>query len=289
LIPDIILSMKIRLFIISIIFLSLIVGFALSLPAQAAPAPQQFATNTPLPDGRILYKVQPGDTCIKIGLLNNISVEQLRQLNTNISTDCSNLGAGTLLLIGTGGPSSASATPGPSPTPEPPTITPTPLTGTTEICVLLYDDLNGDAFHQTTEPVIPGGAISVTEINGKYSKTLDTAINPDPNAYQGTCFVDVPAGKYNIGAAIPDNYNPTMSLTYALEIKAGDIAFVPFGAQARDAPAAEPSNTDGGSGPSPFLGLFGGILLLGGLALGFYALRLRAPESKLKRSGLLKK
>ena len=107
----------------------------------------------------------------------------------------------------------ASATPGPSPTPLPPTITPTPQTGTTEICVLLYEDLNGDALHQTTEPVLLGGAISVTEINGKYSKTLDTAINPDPNAYPGTCFVDVPEGSYNIGAAIPDNYNPTMSLT----------------------------------------------------------------------------
>ena len=288
-IPDIILIMKIRLFAILSIFLVFLVAFGLSLPAGAAPSPQQFATNTPLPDGRILYKVQAGDTCIKIGLLNNISVEQLRQLNTNINTDCSNLQAGTLLLIGTGGPASVTSTPGPSPTPEPPTITPTPLTGTTEICVLLYDDINGNALHETTEPAIAGGAISVTEINGKYSKTQETAINPDPTAYQGICFVDVPAGNYNIGAAIPDNYNPTMSLTYTLTIKAGDIAFVPFGAQERDAPAAQTGNPDSGGGPSPFLGFFGGFLLLGGIALGLYALRLRAPESKLKRSGLLKK
>lgn len=262
----------------------------LSHPALAAPAPQQFATNTPLPDGRILYKVQAGDTCIKIGLLNNVSVEQLRQLNTNINADCSNLGEGSLLLIGTGGPASAAtATPGPSPTLEPPTITPTALTGTTEICVLLFDDLNGDALHQTDEPVLVGGAISVTETGGKYSKTLETAINPDATAYQGTCFVEVPEGNYNIGAAIPDNYNPTMSLTYALEIKAGDTAFVAFGAQARDASPAQPGSDAGGGGPSLLLGFFGGLLLLGGIALGWYALRLRAPESKLKRSGLLKK
>jgi hypothetical protein len=281
--------MKIRLAVVLSVFFVFFAGFGLSLPVGAAPVPQQFATNTPLPDGRILYKVQPGDTCIKIGLLNNISVEQLRQLNTNINTDCSNLQAGTLLLVGTGGPSVVTATPGPSPTPLPPTITPTPLTGTTEICVLLYNDINGDALHQTTEPVIAGGAISVTETNGKYSKTLDTSINPDPNAYPGVCFVDVPEGNYNIGAAIPDNYNPTVSLTYALDIKAGDKDFVAFGAQERDAPAAQTGNTDSGSGPSPLLGFFGGLLLLGGLALGFYALRLRAPESKLKRSGLLKK
>ena len=288
-IPDIILSMKIRPVILLSIILVIIVGFGLSLPAQAAPAPQQFATNTPLPDGRILYKVQSGDTCIKIGLLNNISVEQLRQLNTNINSDCSNLQAGTLLLVGTGGPAAVSATPGPSPTPLPPTVTPTPLTGTTEICVLLYGDINGDGMRQTTEPAIAGGAISVTEIKGKYSKTLETAINQDPNAYPGTCFVDVPEGTYNIGAAIPDNYNPTTSLTYSLDLKAGDIDYVSFGAQARDAPATQSGNNDGGNSPSPLLGFFGGLLLLGGLALGVYALRLRAPESKLKRSGLLKK
>ena len=62
-------------------------------------------------------------------------------------------------------------TPGPSPTPLPPTITPTPFAGTTEICVLLFNDLNGDALRQADEPVIVGGAISVTEITGEYSKT----------------------------------------------------------------------------------------------------------------------
>jgi hypothetical protein len=281
--------MKIRLIIFLSIFFVLLVDFSFSLSAVAAPPAQQFATNTPLPDGRILYKIQPADTCIRIGLLNNISVEQLRKLNTNINSDCSNLQEGTLLLIGIGGSSVITSTPGPSPTPLPPTITPTPLTGTAEICVLLFNDINGDGLHQDTEPVIVGGVISVTEINGRYSKTSVSSINPDPNAYPGTCFVDVPEGNYNIGVAIPDNYNPTTKLNYALTIKAGESDFVPFGAQARDASAAQPGNTDGGSGLFPLLGFFGGLLLLGGLALGFYALRLRAPESKLKRSGLLKK
>ncbi len=263
---------------------------ALFLPVQAAPPAQQFATNTPLPDGRILYKVQAGDTCIKIALLYGISVEQMRQLNTKINADCSNLGAGDLLLVGTGGPAAGpTVTSGPSPTPAPPTITPTPFAGTTEICVLLFDDLNGDALRQTTETVIPGGAISVTEVDGKYSKSLKTEINPDPTAYPGTCFVDVPEGKYNIGVAIPDNYNPTMSLTYTLNVKAGDSAFVDFGAQSRDTTITQPQNNNSGGGTSPLLGFFGGLLLLGGLGLGWYALRLRKPQSRLKQSGLLKK
>jgi hypothetical protein len=265
--------------------------FGISLPVNAAPSLQQFATNTPLPDGRILYKVQPGDTsCIRIALLNGISLQQLMQLNTNINPDCSNLVVGTLLLIGTGGPASISPTPGPSPTLVPATITPTPVTGTTEICVLLFNDLNGDALHETNESVITGGAISVTETNGNYSKTLETVINTDPNAYPGTCFVDVPEGNYNIGAAIPDNYNPTMSLTYALTLKAGDSAFVDFGAQARDSTVAQPGNTaNNGDRPSALLGFLGAFLLFGGLGLGWYALRLREPQSKLKRSGLSKR
>jgi LysM domain len=288
--PDIILQMKIRPVVISSALLSIFVIFGVSLPVLAAPSQQQFATSTPLPDGRILYKVQPGDTCSRIFLLNGISLEQLMQNNSNINPACSNLIPGSLLVIGLNGPAVASGTPGASSTPIPDTITPTLQAGTTKICVLLFNDLNGDALHEINEPVIEGGAISVTEVNGKYSKTLDTAVNPDPTAYQGTCFVDVPEGTYNIGAAIPDNYNPTMSLTYALDLKAGDSAYVDFGAQARDSTSSQSGNTDGGGGgPSPILGFLGGFLLLGGLGLGWFALRLREPQSKLKRSGLLKK
>ena len=282
--------MKIRPVVVIGIFLVALILFAISLPAQAAPSPQgvQFATNTPLPDGRIMYQVQAGDSCIRIALLNQITVEQLRQLNTKLDANCT-LVTGDLLLIGTGGPSAVSPTPGPSPTPLPPAITPTPFTGTTNICVLLFNDINGDGIRQLTEPVIVGGAISVTETNGKYSKTLNTVINSDPNAYAGVCFNNVPEGHYTISAAIPDKYNPTMALTSTIDVKQGDQAFVPFGAQSKDATVTQPENTNPGGGTSPALGFLGGLLLLGGLGLGWYALRLRKPESKLRRSGLLKK
>ncbi len=265
--------------------------FGLSLPAQAAPPAQQYATNTALPDGRILYTIQAGDTCGRIQLLYGISLAQLRELNETINPDCTNLIPGQNILIALSGPAGASATPGPSPTLAPPTVTPTPIAGTTEICVLLYDDVNGDALRQAAEPAIAGGAVSVTETNGLYSKTQQTVINPDPNAYQGICFTDVPEGNYNIGVAIPDNYNPTTKLTYNLQLKPGDRAEVSFGAQSRDTSPAQPSggNQGGSGGTSPILGFFGGLLLLGGLGLGYYALRLRTPTSKLKGSGLLKR
>ncbi len=283
--------MKLRPVVIVGIFLITLVLFGISLPAQAAPSPQgvQFATSTPLPDGRILYQVQAGDSCIRIALLNGISVEQLRQLNTKLNPACSNLITGDILLIGTGGPSVVSPTPGPSPTPLPPTVTPTPFVGTTNLCVLLFNDINGDGIHELTEPVIVGGAISVTETNGKYSKTLTSIINPDPNAYPGVCFNNIPEGHYNISAALPDKYNPTTTLTNTIDVKQGDQATVDFGAQSKDTTVAQPGNTNPGGGTSPVLGFLGGLLLLGGLGLGWYALRLRKPESKLRRSGLLKK
>jgi murein DD-endopeptidase MepM/ murein hydrolase activator NlpD len=276
------------------VILTCLVGASLayigSQVVEAAPPQQQFATNTPLPDGRITYNIQAGDTCTKIQLLYGISLEQLRELNQNINADCTNLQEGQEVLVGVGGPAPAvSITPGPAPTAGPPTVTPTPFTGTTEICVLLFDDLNGDAMHQADEPAIAGGAISVTETSGKYSKTQETVINPDPTAYQGTCFSDVPEGKYNIGAAIPDNYNPTMGLTYTLDLKAGDRAFVDFGAQSRDTTVVSPQSPDTGSGgTSPLLGLVGGVLLLGGIGLGWYALRSRSPRGR-PRGGLLRR
>lgn len=283
--------MKIRPIVVISILLVALVIFSVSLPAQAAPALQgiQFATNTPLPDGRIMYVIQQSDTsCVRIALLNQITVEQLLQLNANINKDCSNLIPGTYLLIREGGALAGSATPGPSPTPLPPTITPTPIAGTTRICVLLFDDVNGDALRQSTEPVIEGGAISVTETSGKFSKTIQTAVNPDPNAYPGTCLDNVPEGTYQISAALPPDYNPTMQLNYTLEVKAGDSANVDFGGQSKETTSQQPAN-NGGGGASPWLGFFGGLLLLGGLGLGWYALRSRNPRSKLQRSGLLRK
>lgn len=266
-----------------------LLALAFWVPAFAGPAQQQFATNTPLPDGRILYRVQAGDTCTKIQLLYSISFEQLRQLNQNINADCTNIIEGQEVLIGTGGPAAApSNTPGPAPTAGAPTPTPTPLSGTTEICVLLFDDLNGDALRQLEEPVILGGAISVAETSGEYSETRETAINPDPEAYAGICFSDVPEGEYNIGAAIPDNYNPTMSLTYTLIVRAGDRAFVDFGAQSRETPAAQ-TTSEQGSGLSPLLGVAGGFMLIAGIGLGWYALRLRKPRGRLGSSGMLRR
>ena len=263
--------------------------FGLWLPANAAPTLQQTdPTSTPGADGRILYIVKAGDNCFRVAALHGITVEQLRQLNKTLDDNCT-LVEGQELLISI---VSMAGTPtaGPSPTAAPPTVTPTPFTGTTEVCVLIFDDSNGNALREETEPTVAGGAISVTENNGEYSASQETNIPADPDVYQGVCFSNVPEGNYNITVGIPDNYNPTMSLNYSLDVKAGDRAFVDFGVQSKDVVVDPTANETDDKKTSPIFGILGGLLLLGGAGLGYYAWRSGRPESKLSGgSGILNK
>ncbi len=259
------------------------------LPANAAPVGQVSTISTPTaqPDGRIIYVVQPGQNCTVVAAINGITVDQLRQFNSKLDENCT-LTAGQELLIGI---ISLAGTPtaGPSPTALPPTASPTPFTGTTIICVLLYEDKNGNTLREADEPAIEGGAISVTEINGKYSASLGTVASIDPE-YLGECFRDVPEGKYNITVGVPDLYNPTMSPDSKLKVNAGDQAYLSFGAQSQEI-VVDPGAGDNqqGGGSSPIFGILGALFLLGGAGLGYYAWRSGKPESKLAGGGMLKK
>ena len=255
--------------------------FGLTLPAQASPPPQlpQYATPTPGPDGRIIYIVQAGDNCPSISLKTGVSIDLL--LGQNPTLDCNLVVVGQQLLLGLGGPAAYTPTPGPSPTPTPILPTPTPFAGTTEVCILLYDDFNGDALRQPTELGLAGGQVSVTDINGAYSKTESTVseIDPDTEDAVRTCFKDVPEGTFNISMAVPEGYNPTSLISSRLVVKAGDTAFMAFGAQSKSVQAVAPQEP-GDTGNSPLMGILGAVFLLGGLGLGWYALRLRKPASK---------
>jgi hypothetical protein len=281
-----------RFFLTVSLFAVLLAFFGLTLPAQASPQPQlpQYATPTPGPDGRIIYIVQPGDNCTSISLKAGLTLEQLYGQNPTLNTDCSNLIAGMQLLLGVGGPAAFTPTPGPSPTPTLVPPTPTPFAGTTELCVFLYDDVNGNAFRETTELGLAGGQVSVTDINGAYSKTETTvsALDPDTAEPIRTCFTDVPAGTFNISVAVPDGYNPTIEIAQRIDVKAGDRAFVDFGAQSQTVQITAPEDPSE-TGTSPLMGILGAVFLLLGLGLGWYALRLRKPSSKFGGKGMLKR
>jgi hypothetical protein len=282
--------MKLRIFLILILIIVLLLFIGVALPAStasAAPHAQGFVTATPGPDGRVMYVVVEGDSCLQVALLHGITLPQLRQLNTRLDENCTLL-AGQQLVVGLAQPEAPTA--GPAPTLLPATATSTPVSGTTEVCVLLFDDMNGDALRQETEFGVDGGAVSLTNLNGSYSETQNTSSASDPDTLEPirTCFGDVPQGDYNISVAVPDEYNPTMLLSYRLTVKAGDRASIDFGAQSKSVTVSEPLETQEG-GRSSILGIFGLLLLLGGAGLGYYAYRSGQPKSKLKGSPLSKR
>jgi hypothetical protein len=277
-------------FFLFLIVILLLLGIALPFHAvggaNAAPK-AQFLTATPGPDGRILYTVVEGDSCLQVALLHGITVPQLRQFNTRLDEDCTVI-PGQQLVVGL--VQAETPTAGPAPTLPSPTVTPTPVSGTTEVCVLLFNDMNGDAVRQETEFGIEGGAVSLTNLNGSYSETQNTSAAVDPDTLEPVraCFVDVPNGDYNVSMAVPDNYNPTMLVSYTLQVKAGDRAEISFGAQSKTVTVSEPTDSTEGN-RSSLLGIFGFLLLLGGAGLGFYAYRSGQPKSKLKGSPLTKR
>ena len=264
------------------IFLLALMRMAFTAQASANPQVLQYATPTPGADGRIIYIVKAGDSCLRISLLTGVSQDQLMALN-KLNQNC-DLREGQELLIGFGGPSVGSPTPGPSPTPSQVPPTPTLISnGMAQICVLLYEDLNGDGKRQETEPPIPGGEVSVTNLSGGYSQTL-TTLPADPNAdFQGICFKDAPQGEYSVTVGIPDGYNPTTALTYDLKgakmVEAGNTVYLPFGAQRGSAPVANPA----AESRSPTIAIVGGLMLVIAGGLFWYSRRMTGPKnSRLK-------
>ena len=106
--------------------------FLLVLPAAANPqSPAYYQTPTPGPDGRILYIVKPGDSCLSISLLTGMDITQLRLLN-NLDEECF-LSEGQQLLLGI--IEEEQPTAGPSPTPTQPLPTPKPFNANGQIYV----------------------------------------------------------------------------------------------------------------------------------------------------------
>jgi hypothetical protein len=246
-----------------LLILVVVVGslYWLLSPAQASDRHPQAVYQTPTPDtdGRIMYVVKEGETCLSISLLNKVSLNDIQALN-NLDANCSIFSGQQLLLaVITATPilptSEVTATPsGP---------TPTPFRGNGQICIVLFNDVDGNASKADDEVIIPDGNISISDRTGAVSLTGKTLSGEDP-----VCFIDIPEGDYNISVAVPADYNPTTALNYPLSLKAGDLATIDFGAQSKE------TNIPGGS-PKTWLGILGVTLLLIGIGLGVYVWRSR--------------
>jgi LysM repeat protein len=267
-------SKSIRLLFISALpAIALILGFV--LPAQAtsgvAPVAQMtdFPTPTPGPDGRIIYIVQQGDSLWRIAAIAGISVQELAVLN-GIETDTV-LSPGTRLELGVAGPPQATQAPveAGEPTPEGTEATATPISGTGEICVLLFDDIDGNGRLDDGEVPIEGGQISVTSLSGTVVGEQTTAIDPEDEDLVGYCFTEVENGEYNVSAALPEDYNATTVRSLPVRLSPGEIAYLQFGAQSSTALIRL---NESGSG-STLLGALGVVFLLLAGILGYFAYR----------------
>lgn len=249
-----------RWFSAGLLVAGLIVFLSLSLIRPAAIQAQVlYFTPTPNENGQIFYTVKEGDTCISVSLLNQVSLDELRRLN-NLDAACV-LITGTRLLLGTVEPQPTSAI---QPTETPILPSPTPFRGTGRVCIVLFNDVNGNALAEDGENAIPGGAVSITDRLGRVSLTGETSASlEDP-----TCFDNLEEGEYNISVAIPQGYNPTTLLNYALKVSAGDNSVLDFGAQLSSQAVPTPVSE---GGRSPLMAVMGGIILLAGLGLAIYA------------------
>jgi LysM repeat protein len=231
---------------------------------QAAPPAQiPIYTPTPGPDGRIIYIVKANDTLLGISLITGVSVEELRGLN-NLTSDT--IYEGQKLLLGLGGPPEITPTEGPTPTATTVLPTPTPKPGQGNLCILLFNDLNGDSIRQEDEPSIPDGAISFGNRAGTVSEAVTTEAGTEHQ-----CFNNLPEGEYTITIAVPEGYNPTTNNTEEVVLNAGDITYLNFGAQINSENEVIPV-TEGGK--SPLLGIVGGLFLIAGIGVAIFAGRM---------------
>ncbi|MDZ4159219.1 MAG: SdrD B-like domain-containing protein, partial [Anaerolineaceae bacterium] len=174
-------------------------GLLPAVPAAAGVQPQ-FAYHTPTPDGsgRIFYIVGEGDSCLRIELLTGVKVDQIRTLN-QLDANCTIQPGQRLLLLVV-----EPATPEPSPVHTPPPAEPTPTTflGNARVCILLFEDINGNATPDSGENQVSEGVISLSDRTGEVSLTGTTTNSAAP-----LCFEDVPEGEYNLSVALPEGYN----------------------------------------------------------------------------------
>jgi hypothetical protein len=263
--------------------LLILVFFAQSYRTMAAPLAQLtvFPTPTPGPDGKIIYIVQPNDTLWRISAITGVKIETIRELN-NLGTNDAII-PGDRLLLGYAGPSGAAPTAGAIPTQAILTPSPTASPGWGILCVLLYNDINGDSIRQETEPSIPGGEISVSNRLGSVSLTAQTPsggadttiVNPTPQERGYTCFDQILQGEYLISVAAPEGYNRTTELNKSLRLEAGQTTEIAFGAQANSELEAQTAIIPESPRKSPIIGIIGGALLVAGIGLGIYAALLR--------------
>ncbi len=140
----------------------------------------------------------------------------------------------------------------------------TPFKGNGTICVYLFNDENGNSMAEDTElPLV--AARSPDQPANTVNETGTTA-----DTGESLCFADIPEGDFNISVAIPEGYNPTTVMNFALTLSAGQVSTVNFGAQ----PGSGMQPVFGENSSSPLMLIVGIVFVALGVGLWFYVRRM---------------
>ncbi len=233
-----------------------VVGEAQPTPAPPPPTsavpPTPRATSTPRPDGAVVHVVQPGDTLYGIAYEYGVDPDQIRRLNAG------SIGPNDLLVVGQELVISVGTMTLPTPTPVPTEATPgtpPPAATTTAqpaagdsatLCVLAYEDRNGDlVWEEGEETLLPNITISVRNTSGVVgSYTTDGLSEP-------FCFQNLQPGSYVVQPQAPAGYVPTGGENWGVLLGAGQEYSLQLGyrrgegaVEATAAPQPSPSPTE---------------------------------------------
>jgi len=229
-------------------------GATSGAPAPTSPPPQlpAFVMPTPGADGNVVYIVQSGDSLYRIYANTGIAVDQIKAMN-GLQSDIISIGQRLILVQGAAA-AAATATTAPaeatSANPDEPTATEvvaataaaTEVASTeTEVgtvCVMVYNDENGNALREPSEGILAGGNIALVDTGtGAPVQNYTTDGINEPH-----CFQNFPVGAYTISFAPPSGYNPSQDTTAPLQVEASSFRTFEFGAQ----PSGGGSTTGGG-------------------------------------------
>lgn len=189
---------------------------ALSLHAQEPPTP------TPDADGVITVIVQPNDALWSIAARANISLATLLDLN-NLTEDAF-IQPGDRLIIGFAATPTAVSSPTSAVTRPPPTPRPTaPPPPPTVICLVAFNDSNGNGQREAEEPLQAGVAFTLFTDEAVIANYVTDGLA------EPYCVTDLPPGTYQITRSVGREETLTNSGNRSVTLAAGDQVMLGFG------------------------------------------------------------
>jgi len=126
------------------------------------------------------------------------------------------------------------STPTPTVTPTP-TFTPTPVAGS--ICVLSYDDRNGNQLRDPGEPLLPYSVFTLSDSHHVVGTYSSNGIN------EPFCFVGLESTVYFVSEMNPPGYTSTTHDSWGIALQGSTTFNIEFGNRAALEPTPTPTST----------------------------------------------